>query len=151
MVDVSFESASQIESRLQRVIRSARLDIYSTLYTFQEFSLDEFPAGARHDALAFIRDDSCWSQLVPACAGDEEFFLFRFHFPQGLDNSGFVGWLASRLKLKFGSGVFVVCGQNSKDGGIYDYWGAPNQVAKEVLKELELMIGTPPQVLDSNA
>jgi hypothetical protein len=67
-----------------------------------------------------------WSQLVPCDDPAEELFgLFRFHFPAGVDNSGFVGWLASLLKERFGTGVFVTCGQNKDEGGIYDYWGCP--------------------------
>jgi hypothetical protein len=36
-----------------------------------------------------------------------------------------VGWLASHMKQTLGSGVFVVCGQNHRQGGIFDYWGCP--------------------------
>jgi hypothetical protein len=35
--------------------------------------------------------------------------------------------------------VFVVCGQNSTCGGIFDYWGAPLSVADQVLKEVKLL------------
>ncbi|MGI5346709.1 DUF6196 family protein [Streptomyces sp. CA-250714] len=45
-----------------------------------------------------------------------------FHFPAAADNSGFVGWLASELKDQLGTGVAVLCGYNSAQGGIYDYW-----------------------------
>jgi hypothetical protein len=55
----------------------------------------------------------------------EPFCLLSFHFEPGLDNSGFVGWLASHMKQTLGSGVFVVCGQNHRQGGIFDYWGCP--------------------------
>ncbi|MRW83044.1 hypothetical protein GJ698_02935 [Pseudoduganella sp. FT26W] len=142
MVDVSIESPEQIEARLNKVIRLARMEIYPAPYTFTEFPLEAFPQQASKDALALVRDNDKWSQLVPTGPGDEAFMLVRFHFPQGVDNSGFVGWLASRFKHRFGSGVFVVCGQNNADGGIYDYWGVPLSVADAVTADLkELMAG----------
>jgi hypothetical protein len=52
--------------------------------------------------------------------------LFRFHFPASIDNSGSVGWLATILKTELGTGVFVTCGSNRLDGGIFDYWGIPD-------------------------
>ena len=94
--------------------------------------LDAFAARARSDALALVRDDAVWSQLSPGDGPGERFRIFRFHFPEGVDNSGFVGWLASRLKLEFGTGVFVICGQNSGDGGIFDYWGVPEMLGDVV-------------------
>ena len=68
-----------------------------------------------------------------------ELAVFSFHFRSGLDNSGFVGWLASALKQQLGTGVFVVCGQNSRRGGIYDYWDCPAQLrddAARVIRQL---------------
>ena len=58
---------------------------------------------------------------------------FSFHFRSGLDNSGFVGWLATRLKARLGTGVFVVCGQNSARGGIFDYWGFPTDLRHDAI------------------
>ncbi|MFC5235901.1 DUF6196 family protein [Pseudonocardia zijingensis] len=34
------------------------------------------------------------------------------------DDSGFVGWLASRIKAATGSGLFVVCGQNQETASL---------------------------------
>lgn len=69
----------------------------------------------------------------------EPFGLFRFHFPPGVDNSGFVGWLATRLKRELGTGVFVVCGQNSKRGGIFDYWGYPATLRDDVRRIIDAL------------
>ncbi len=71
---------------------------------------------------------------------DEQFGLFRFHFPPGADNSGFVGWLATHFKNRFGTGVFVTCGQNQSDGGIFDYWGVPKTLAAEVFNEVQRLV-----------
>ena len=49
--------------------------------------------------------------------------------------------LASHLKTKFGTGVFVTCGQNSKDGGIFDYWGCPLELRDQVLTEVRALVG----------
>lgn len=141
MVDISHETVEQTERRLRRVITEARLRIYPGTYAFLEFPLDQFPQAARADALALVRDDHVWSQLVPSQdAREERFGVFRFHFPAGADNSGFVGWLATHLKTRFGTGVFVTCGQNSTDGGIFDYWGVPERVADEVFEEITLLV-----------
>ena len=84
-----------------------------------------------------------WSQLAP-CGPDapELFALWRFHFPAGADNSGFVGWLATHMKECFGTGVFVVCGQNSGDGGIFDYWGCPWELREDVVAEVRELAGS---------
>jgi len=144
MVDISRETLEQTERRLRRVVTQARLKIYPGTWTFQEFPLDAFPAAARGDALALVRDDTVWSQLVPGDdPGAELFGVFRFHFPAGADNSGFVGWLATLLKQRFGTGVFVTCGQNAGDGGIFDYWGVPARLAADVVAEVRALVEAP--------
>ncbi|WP_324294267.1 DUF6196 family protein [Pseudomonas syringae] len=61
------------------------------------------------------------SQLVPCeDVGQKLFDLFRFHFPEDVDNGAFVGVLVMRLKQLFGTGIFVTCGQNRDEGGIFD-------------------------------
>ncbi|RQZ39717.1 DUF6196 family protein [Burkholderia sp. Bp9099] len=141
MVDISRETVEQTERRLRRVITEARLRIYSGTYTFIEFPLDQFPSAVRADALALVRDDNVWSQLVPSDGSHkEQFGIFRFHFPAGADNSGFVGWLATHLKNRFGTGVFVTCGQNHADGGIFDYWGVPETLSDEVIEEVKRLV-----------
>lgn len=94
-----------------------------------------------NEAVALIRDKDVWSVLKPADAmAVEQFGLFSFHFENGVDNSGFVGWLATRLKQQLGTGVFVVCGQNTSRGGIFDYWGVPvamTQQAKDVINQIK--------------
>lgn len=137
MVTISHETSQQCHDRLLKVISLCDLQIYPESYAFIEFPLSEFPARAHPDALAFVRDDTIWSQLVPCTDPTEELFtLFRFHFPAGVDNSGFVGWLATHIKEQFGSGVFVVCGQNRNAGGIFDYWGCPLELGEKVLDEV---------------
>ncbi len=136
MVDISLEAPNQTDARLRRLFPRTTLREFDEPYGFVEFGLDEFPSQVSADALALVRNEHCWSQLVPVTNGDEQFKIFSFHFPDGEDNSGFVGWLASHLKNKFGTGVFVICGQDSDRGGIYDYWGCPVSLAGEVSAEL---------------
>jgi hypothetical protein len=69
--------------------------------------------------------------------------LWSFHFPTDAPNSGFVGWLASLIKERTGSGVFVVCGYDAERGGVYDHWGCPVAAAAEVLKLLDELRQTP--------
>ncbi|MBW3567345.1 MAG: hypothetical protein KY410_05190, partial [Proteobacteria bacterium] len=114
------------------------LRFFEKPHCFEEFPLDAFPAARTVDALAIVRDEHVWSLLVPAQDNAvERFGLFSFHFAPGLDNSGFVGWLASHLKTVLGTGVFVVCGQNSGRGGIFDYWGVPESVTERAAIEVE--------------
>lgn len=132
MVNVSHETAAETDARLRRVVKAARLKIYPGAYVFEEFPIADFPTRVRADALALVRDDAVWSQLVPGPGPGEQFCLFRFHFPENADNSGFVGWLATRLKATFGTGVFVTCGFNSEDGGVFDYWGVPAALGTQI-------------------
>jgi hypothetical protein len=133
MVQVSHETDDETEKRLLRVIRSARLTVHEGLFAFEEFALSEFASRARPEALALVRDEQVWSQLLPGGGGGELFRVFSFHFPGVADNSGFVGWLATRLKRQFGTGVFVICGLNSNDGGVFDYWGVPADLGDAVI------------------
>lgn len=147
MVNISHENPDEIEARLLRVTAQARLQLYPVTYAFLEFGLADFPLAVRPDALAIVRDDAVWSQLVPCRdEGQELFGIFRFHFPEGVDNSGFVGWLATRLKHRFGTGVFVTCGQNRKDGGIFDYWGVPAALAADVIAHVQSLANGVQQV-----
>jgi hypothetical protein len=140
---VSHETAQQTDTRLRAVIARARLTRCKGDYVFAEFPLGALPHPLPSDALAAVRDDAVWSVLLPAQDRlGERFRVFRFHFPASLDNSGFIGWLATHLKRAVGTGVFVVCGHNSADGGIYDYWGCPAGVADAVSKELERLTGS---------
>lgn len=104
-----------------------------TPYAFVEAPVSE-PLDVHRQALALVRDDAVWSQLVPAAPESAEpLDLWRFHFPLGVDNSGFVGWLATQIKRRLGAGVIVVCGCNSGDGGVFDYWGCPAGSGPSVL------------------
>lgn len=135
---VSRETTEQTYVRLTKVLAESQWIVYSETYAFVEFDVAKFPSHLESQALAFVRDEDVWSALIPSVAAEQErFVLFGFHFTPGLDNSGFVGWLASHLKTTVGTGVMVVCGQNSKRGGIFDYWGAPISVADAVLSEIE--------------
>jgi len=139
---ISLETPAQTQARLRKVIAEAELLVFDRPYVFEEVSIERFPSHRIADALAFVRDNQVWSALVPQRQQDQDAFcLFSFHFPPILDNSGFVGWLASHLKAIVGTGVFVVCGHNSTRGGIFDYWGAPLSVADRVLHEVKLLRG----------
>lgn len=139
---ISQETPRQTDTRLRRVIAKARVTHYEAEYAFAEFPLHATPFPLPEEALAMVRDDEVWSVLMPAQGSAERFRIFRFHFPSGIDNSGFVGWLATHLKRTVGTSVLVVCGQNSADGGIFDYWGCPLSVADLVMRELESLIAS---------
>ena len=130
---ISTETLEQTESRLKKVIQTSDLKIYDKEYYFKEVPIDKFQF--EEHALAIVRDEEVWSFLIPSESSEtENFKVFSFHFEEGLDNSGFVGWLASKIKMELGTGVFVVCGQNTNKGGIFDYWGCPASIADKVIK-----------------
>ncbi|TDO66492.1 hypothetical protein EV651_10457 [Kribbella sp. VKM Ac-2571] len=121
------EQPEQTEQRLRRVLTAAEFVVHEGAWYFEESPLATPPLLTGRE-LAVVRDDEVWSALVPWAgpARDAEVFgLFSFHFAPDLDNSGFVGWLATALKRELGTGVFVVCGNNHARGGIFDYWGCP--------------------------
>ena len=129
---ISHETKEETEERLFEVLRSAAFKVFEEPYYFKETNVSDFSFDPQ--ALAIVKDDEVWSYLVPATSHDtENFKVFSFHFKDGLDNSGFVGWLASKIKEQLGSGLFVVCGQNARRGGIFDYWGCPVVIETEVL------------------
>ena len=136
--------AFSVASSFRRVIRSARVKFYDGAWSFEEFPVQRFTERANPDALALVRDDQVWSQLLPHRGEGESFALFRFHFPAGVDNSGFVGWLASLLKEELGTGVFVTCGSNGLDGGIFDYWGIPEALRDQGFAIVSKLCGTEP-------
>jgi hypothetical protein len=141
---ISQETSEQTEQRLIEVLRQANWTIYQGAYFFEEFPLEQYQFDPT--ALAIVRDEEIWSQLVKTSDQEkniERFRVFSFHFKDGADNSGFVGWLASTIKSKTGSGVFVVCGQNTNRGGIFDYWGCPLEVGNQIINLIEEMRANP--------
>ena len=139
---ISKETHEQIQLSLLNVLSHAEIKIYEEEYAFEEFAEKNFSLKAKSEALAIVRDGEVWSQLVPSKdLAQERFKIFKFYFKEALDNSGFIGWLATRLKDKIGTGVFVICGQNNGRGGIYGYWGCPIDVAQSVMEEIQNLVG----------
>jgi Family of unknown function (DUF6196) len=139
-MDITPETPDQTHARLMQVMAHARMEKMAGDYTFAEYPLNAFPLALAQHALAFVRDANSWSALVRATdqtATQERYLLLSFHFAADIPNSGFVGWLATQFKQRLGAGVFVVCGQNSNDGGVYDYWGIPLAVAAPALALVE--------------
>ncbi|MCW2750523.1 MAG: hypothetical protein JWR83_1633 [Aeromicrobium sp.] len=135
MVSVSAETPEEIDVRLRTVIGRADLVVHPGSWSFVESALHE-PPSLDPDVLAVVRDEQSWSALRPhrdPGGTTERFGVFSFHFPPGLDNSGFIGWLASALKRELGTGVFVICGSNTERGGIYDYWGCPFELLDQAV------------------
>ncbi|WP_141584337.1 DUF6196 family protein [Actinomadura sp. WMMA1423] len=141
MVSVSVESPQRTEERLRRVIALADLVVHEGAWCFEESPADRPPA-LGDDTLAVVRDGDSWSRLVPLTREHrdvERFGIFSFHFPAELDNSGFVGWLATHLKAELGTGVFVICGSNRARGGIYDYWGCPVDLLDDAIATVKAL------------
>jgi hypothetical protein len=139
VVTVSSEVPAQTEARLRGVFRRSQVAWLPGSWEFVEGA----EATGRHDAIAVIRDEGQVSALCPAgTAVAEGFAVFRVVLPRDADDSGFVGWLASRVKAATGSGLFVVCGQNRERGGVFDYYGVPEAVSGPVRAALERLRST---------
>ena len=136
---ISHETLAQTEARLRLVLARANWRMYEGTFAFREFpAAGPFPTQRVGEALAFVRDEQVWSALLPCTDPLAELLtIFSFHFAPDLDNSGFVGWLASHLKATHGTGVLVVCGHNGTRGGVFDYWGVPANVGLAVTTEIE--------------
>lgn len=139
MVSVSRETREETDQRLRMVLGRAERVVLPGAWSYTESPLAE-PPTLEGLPLAVVRDEESWSVLAEHVEGksrQEVFGVFSFHFPEGVDNSGFVGWLATALKERLGTGVFVVCGSNSDRGGVYDYWGCPHEMLGDVLRVLD--------------
>jgi hypothetical protein len=121
----------ETRTRLRRVLAEAAFNVLPGQWSYHEQPAGSVPQPSA-DALALVRDAESWSVLELSQGDETEAFgVFSFHFPSAADNSGFVGWLASELKDHLGTGVAVLCGYNSAQGGIYDYWLVPAQLLDE--------------------
>jgi hypothetical protein len=128
MVFVSSESAVETESRLRHVMQRTSIEHLEGCWSL--LALDgEVPP----DALASVKGVNSWSGLVPVASVEgERFGLTLVAFEAHLDNSGFVGWMASAIKTHTGAGVFVICGTDQARGDTFDYWAYPVDVAGSV-------------------
>ncbi|GII80129.1 hypothetical protein Sru01_51110 [Sphaerisporangium rufum] len=147
MVSISHERQVESERRLRAVLRAAELAHLPGAWCFQRFDGD--PPFA---ALATVTDVDGRCALAPATPDAvERFGVTLTTFAPRIDNSGYVGWLATTIKQRLGSGVFVICGDNPRRGGIFDYLGYPLEVAGAVrglLDELRRPGGGDPLDLD---
>ena len=135
VVSISAETPDETNTRLRGIIGQAELAVLPGPWSFFESPTGQPPV-LDDDVIAVVRDENSWSALRPnvtPVGPQERFGIFSFHFPAGLDNSGFVGWLATTLKQRLGTGVFVVCGSNVGRGGIYDYWGCPVELLDDAV------------------
>jgi len=132
--------------RLTALARNVRVEELPGDWWYEEFEPAGWHETVRSEAVALVNDGEIWSQLVPVRVGDAPSLrlrLWRVVFPPDLDNSGFVGWLATRIKQRTGSGVVVVCGQSRLRGGIYDLWGCPVDAGAAVAAEIEALVAGP--------
>jgi hypothetical protein len=129
---------------MRRVIASAEVKVEPGTWRWDE-ALRTEPS----DGLAAVRDGDVESRLVPTESDDDQALaVLSFHFDPHVDNSGFVGWLATELKQTVGTGVVVVCGSNAGRGGIFDYWCVPARLTDEVLAVVERLRSPDPLSLD---
>lgn len=121
MVSILKETPEETAAKLERLMPEATVDFFDGPYAYAPCD----PAdGLPENALALVRYGPAWCALLPAQEqAPEKFVVWRFTFPPGRDNSGFVGWFSTLLKQEFGAGAIVVCGDHPEKGGIYDYYG----------------------------
>ncbi|NSC19773.1 hypothetical protein FM076_00450 [Streptomyces albus subsp. chlorinus] len=141
MVSISRETPQETRTRLGQVLAEAAFAVLPGQWAYHEYPASPVPQPSA-GALALVRDEESWCVLEPARGDKAELFgAFSFHFPQAADNSGFVGWLAGELKDRLGTGVAVLCGHNSAQGGIYDYWLVPAQLLDQAVAHVRSLAG----------
>jgi hypothetical protein len=147
MVSISAERQVESERRLRAVVRAANIEHLEGTWCFERPT-----CGPPDNAIAMVRDADGWCALVPARNETNELFgVTLTTFSPEIDNSGYVGWLATAIKQRLGSGVFVICGDNPARGGIFDYLGYPAQLrdaVRALLDELRLPPDDDPVNLD---
>jgi len=128
------------------VIRETTIEWLPGAWCYEEDS-------PRDDALAMVVADGKRSWLSPAYpTGEaERFSVFRARFRAEAENSGFVGWLANRIKSETGSGVIVVCGYDRSEDGVFDYWRVPEDVGPTVRELLDGLVSRTSRGLDGMA
>ncbi len=120
-----------MHERLRGVIAAARFDALVEPYAWAKLGKSpQLPA----DALAAVRDGAAWYALTPVAPDAAGAYrVLAFHFAEGSNASGFVAWLAARMKQEAGTGAMVVCGFDARATpalwqtslGLFDYWGCP--------------------------
>ena len=140
MVSISHELPVVTERRLLDVIRAANVEHLPGTWSFVGFH-----GPIPDQALAAVKGRNGWSALVPASDGSSEVFsLTRTFFSSEIENSGFVGWLASTIKRHLGSGLFLVCGDDPTRGGIFDYLGYPTELTTPIRELIDRLRGASP-------
>ncbi|KQW72445.1 hypothetical protein ASD03_32365 [Ensifer sp. Root127] len=137
MTGFLLETYHQMDKRLREVMKLADLEVFTNTFRFVEFEDCDFAEFVRKDALAIVRDETRWSQLVPAEELQGKLFqVLQLHFPEEVDRGGLVGWVGTHLRRSIGTDIIVICGQNSRAGGTFDYIGYPVSVASKVRAEI---------------
>jgi hypothetical protein len=137
------ETTGQVHHRLCGVIAASRFDVLAQPHAWQPLGASsQLPS----DALAAVRDGASWYALTPAthdAAG--AYRVVAFHFAEGSNASGFVAWLAGRMKQQADTGAMVVCGFDARATaalwqtslGLFDYWGCPWSKGDDVIALIE--------------
>ncbi len=80
---ISTETVEQTEERLRKVISTAEFKVFDGAYNFEEYPINDFEFIMENAALAFVRDEEVWSQLVPSEDMTKELFkVIGFNFRQ---------------------------------------------------------------------
>lgn len=63
---ISKETEEQTKERLLRVLSRAEFKDFDNSYIFEGFPIAELECKAKETAIAFVRDEEVWSQLIPS-------------------------------------------------------------------------------------
>ena len=140
---VSAETAEQTDARLRRVMAMATLDVDDRSWWFEEL------ARSRTSSVGRGRMPSR-SSATPTAGASSSRSARPTHRPSDSGSGPSIPERGGQQRLRRlarhphqarnpGGGVFVVCGQNSRRGGIYDHWGCPEAVADQVLETIHAL------------
>ena len=80
-MDIKNEKSEQTHERLLKVIASAEFKVFEDTYIFDEFPIDKFPKRANPTAIAYVREEYVWSQVVPSTDTSKQLWkTLRFRF-----------------------------------------------------------------------
>ena len=135
MISIAYENPIATKIRLGLLMGSVSVKHFPRPF---EFASSPERVGWKAGSLAAVQGRQGYSvvrlvadDVVP----DTTLDVFEIRFATQSDNSGFIGYLAGRLKEVTGSGCIVLCGAESER--IFDYYLVPTPVAPLARKYLD--------------
>jgi hypothetical protein len=123
------ESPIDLHRRLLRATAASRFVELPDDHGWMPLAAGQAPQAS---AIACVRDDDVWHQLLPVAASHPgpRMCVVSFHFPEHISSAGFIAWMAAWLREEADTGVVVIGGRDKSASpgldqgsfGVFDYW-----------------------------